>query len=132
MKEILLLLVLISCGIFAGCGGGSGSKEPKFEIIGEIIIAGDSVPYYSGVVKNTGDSSAWWVMLTFTIYEDPEHAKIIGTDWIYLADGQEIAPGQSCAFKIKIINLDGLAENKLPTKEDLKYYSYKIIPLKHQ
>jgi hypothetical protein len=56
-------------------------------------------PYFTGYAKNFGDNTAWNAGITIYCYGDAGQTTLIDTAWDYLADGNDIRPGEKVAFE---------------------------------
>jgi len=63
-------------------------------------------PYFTGFVKNVGDNIAWNAGITIYCYGDNAQTRLIDTAWDYLADGNDIRPGEKVSFEAICFDLD--------------------------
>jgi len=69
-------------------------------------------PKFEGYVKNFGDNTAWNAGITIYCYSDVAQTTIIDTAWDYLADGNDIRPGEKVTFEAICFDLDSHNEHK--------------------
>ncbi len=69
-------------------------------------------PYFEGVVKNIGDNTAWNASITIYCYGDAGQTLLIDTAWDYLADGNDIRPGDKVVFEAICFDLDSHSQIK--------------------
>lgn len=69
-------------------------------------------PTFEGYVKNFGDNTAWNAAITIYCYSDVAQTTIIDTAWDYLADGNDIRPGEKVTFEAICWELDSHDEIK--------------------
>ena len=69
-------------------------------------------PYFEGQVKNFGDNTAWNASITIYCYGDTGQSLLIDTAWDYLADGNDIRPGERVTFEAICFDLSSHNEIK--------------------
>lgn len=69
-------------------------------------------PTFEGQVKNVGDNTAYNASITIYCYSDVAQTTIIDTAWDYLADGNDIRPGEKAPFEAICWDLDSHSEIK--------------------
>jgi len=69
-------------------------------------------PYFTGFVKNTGDNKAYNGSITIYCYGDNAQTVLIDTAWDYLADGNDIRPGEKVPFEAICFDLDSHSQIK--------------------
>jgi hypothetical protein len=76
-------------------------KGADLQIVGNIKKKMKSYgsPYFTGYVKNYGDNTAWNASITIYCYGDASQTTLIDTAWDYLADGNDIRPGERVSFE---------------------------------
>ena len=93
---------------------GSVSASCTVEVKGaELKIAGTiskkywlDLPTFTGFVKNVGNNIAWNAAITIYCYGDNAQTLLIDTAWDYLADGNDIRPGEKVSFEAICFDLD--------------------------
>ena len=86
---------------------GSATASCTVEVRGaELKIAGTiqkkywlDLPTFTGFVKNVGNNTAWNAAITIYCYGDNAQTRLIDTAWDYLADGNDIRPGEKVSFE---------------------------------
>jgi len=83
-------------------------RGAELRIVGNIAKKMTSYdrPYFSGYVKNYGDNTAWNASITIYCYGDVGQTTLIDTAWDYLADGNDIRPGEKVSFEAICFDLD--------------------------
>lgn len=56
-------------------------------------------PTFTGFVKNVGNNIAWNAAITIYCYGDNAQTVLIDTAWDYLANGNDIRPGEKVSFE---------------------------------
>ena len=70
------------------------------------------LPTFEGYVKNFGDNTAWNAGITIYCYGDAAQTTLIDTAWDYLADGNDIRPGEKVSFEAICFDLESHNEIK--------------------
>jgi hypothetical protein len=99
---------------------GSVTASCTVEVRGaELKIAGTikkkywlDMPTFTGFVKNVGDNIAWNAAITIYCYGDAAQTIIIDTAWDYLADGNDIRPGEKVSFEAICFDLESHSQIK--------------------
>ena len=99
---------------------GSVSASCTVEVRGaELKIAGTikkkywlDLPTFTGFVKNVGDNIAWNAGITIYCYGDNAQTILIDTAWDYLADGNDIRPGEKVSFEAICFDLTSHSQIK--------------------
>lgn len=80
---------------------------PSFSVSGETVSL-DSLSFLnlSGVVKNTGDGTAWFVKVTYYMYKND---IIVDTGSDYPLDSNDFLPGASATYNITFYDLKSLS-----------------------
>lgn len=69
-------------------------------------------PYFTGSVKNFGDNTAYNGSITIYCYGDNAQTLLIDTAWDYLADGNDIRPGEKVTFEAICFDLTSHSQIK--------------------
>jgi hypothetical protein len=69
-------------------------------------------PVFKGVVKNVGNNTAWNAAITIYCYGDNAGTLLIDTAWDYLADGNDIRPGDKVTFEAICFDLTSHSQIK--------------------
>jgi len=70
------------------------------------------LPTFEGQVKNVGDNTAYNAAITIYCYGDTGQTFLIDTAWDYLADGNDIRPGDRVTFEAICFDLSSHNEIK--------------------
>ena len=70
------------------------------------------LPTFTGFVKNVGDNIAWNAGITIYCYGDNAQTRLIDTAWDYLADGNDIRPGEKVSFEAICFDLTSHSQIK--------------------
>ena len=115
--SIILLLTLA----FAGCSNDPVTKVGNLVIVEDIQVQegeyGDF--YYTGKIENKGNNTVYNASIQFKIYETSAKETIIDNTWDYLADGENIAPGEQ-------VYIETYKTDSVNNIEQMNYYNHNI------
>ncbi len=96
--------------------GNTGIVD-NLTVVSDILIEeGSSGYYYTTTVENTGLNTIYNASITFKIYETSAKETIIDTVWDYIANGDNIEPGEK-------VNITTYSTNEVTNISQMDYYN---------